>query len=54
MDKLAAKQTKDGWVDGATETVVGSRGEALQIETTSLATLAWSGFSSSFFFSSAI
>jgi uncharacterized protein YfaS (alpha-2-macroglobulin family) len=41
MEKLAAKQTKDGWVDGATTTIVGSGGEALQIETTALAILAW-------------
>jgi len=41
MDRLAAKQTKDGWVDGATASIVGSGGEALVIETTSLALLAW-------------
>jgi len=41
MTKLAAKQTDSGLVDGATTSVVGSGGEALQIETTSLATLAW-------------
>ena len=41
MDKLVAKQTKDGYVDGATTSIVGSGGTALQIETTSLAVLAW-------------
>jgi len=41
MKKLAAKQTKEGWVDGAEMSIVGSRGQALQIETTALATLAW-------------
>ena len=41
MDRLAPKQTKDGMVDGGTTTIVGSGGEALQIETTALATLAW-------------
>src|SRR3954471_2634991 len=39
MKKLAAKQTDTGLVDGATTSVIGSGGEALQIETTSLATL---------------
>lgn len=41
MDKLAAKQNDAGLVDGATTSVIGSGGEALQIETTALATLAW-------------
>ncbi|OGQ91262.1 MAG: A-macroglobulin complement component [Deltaproteobacteria bacterium RIFOXYA12_FULL_58_15] len=41
MQKLVTKQTKDGLVDGAEMSIVGSRGEALQIETTALATLAW-------------
>src|SRR5205823_8838252 len=41
MTKLAAKQTDAGLVDGSTVSVVGSGGEALQIETTALATLAW-------------
>jgi hypothetical protein len=40
-ERLVAKQTKDGWVDGAHTSIVGSRGESLQIETTALATLAW-------------
>src|SRR5439155_11847194 len=41
MDRLAKQQDKDGHVLGAKTTVVGSGGEALQIETTSLAALAW-------------
>ncbi|MGD0767300.1 MAG: MG2 domain-containing protein [Tepidisphaeraceae bacterium] len=41
MDQLANLQDKDGHVRGATTTVVGSGGESLEIETTSLATLAW-------------
>jgi alpha-2-macroglobulin-like protein len=41
MDKLAKLQDKDGHVNGAKTTVVGSGGSALQIETTALATLAW-------------
>jgi alpha-2-macroglobulin-like protein len=41
MDVLAAQQDTDGHVKGATTTVVGSGGDSLQIETTSLATLAW-------------
>jgi len=41
MDRLVAKQTNDGWVDGATASIVGSGGQALRIETTSLAILAW-------------
>jgi uncharacterized protein YfaS (alpha-2-macroglobulin family) len=41
LKKLAVKQTEAGLVDGATTSVIGSGGEALQIETTSLATLAW-------------
>jgi hypothetical protein len=41
MDKLVAKQNKDGAVDGGTASIVGSGGEALAIETTSLAALAW-------------
>ncbi|HEY7120163.1 MAG TPA: alpha-2-macroglobulin family protein, partial [Tepidisphaeraceae bacterium] len=41
MDKLASKQTEGGNVDGATTSVIGSGGDALQIETTALATLAW-------------
>jgi len=40
-DRLLAKQTKDGLVDGGTATIVGSGGEALQIETTALTTLSW-------------
>jgi uncharacterized protein YfaS (alpha-2-macroglobulin family) len=41
MDRLAAKQKADGSVDGIKSSVVGSEGEALAIEGTSLATLAW-------------
>lgn len=41
MDKLSAKQHKDGFVDGATQSIVGSNGDALNIETTALACLAW-------------
>ncbi len=41
MDRLVSQQTKDGWVDGATLSIVGSGGEALKIETTALAVLAW-------------
>lgn len=41
MDRLAAKQKADGSVDGITASIVGSGGEALQIEGTSLAALAW-------------
>jgi uncharacterized protein YfaS (alpha-2-macroglobulin family) len=39
--RLAESLTKDGFVDGATGSIVGSGGEALRIETTSLAILAW-------------
>lgn len=41
MEKLAAKQTRDGYVDGATTSIVGSGGTALQVETTALSVLAW-------------
>ena len=41
LKKLAQQQTKDGKVSGATMSIVGSGGEALQIETTALAALAW-------------
>ena len=41
LDKLAGKQTENGSLSGATTSVVGSGGEALVIETTSLAVLAW-------------
>ena len=41
LDKLAGKQTEDGSLTGATTSVVGSGGEALTIETTALAVLAW-------------
>ena len=41
LDKLAGKQQPDGSLSGATTSVIGSGGEALQIETTALAVLAW-------------
>lgn len=41
MDKLAAKQKPDGKLDGIKSSIVGSGGESLDIEGTSLATLAW-------------
>ena len=41
LDRLAKAQAKDGGVDGATASIVGSTGDALRIETTALATLAW-------------
>lgn len=41
MEKLAAAQEKDGSVGKATQSIVGSGGEALSIEVTSLAALAW-------------
>lgn len=41
LDKLAGKQTEDGSLKGATTSVVGSGGDALKIEATSLAVLAW-------------
>ncbi|NLX13765.1 MAG: A-macroglobulin complement component [Phycisphaerales bacterium] len=41
MDRLAAKQTKEGYVDGAVTSITRSGGDALRIETTALATLAW-------------
>jgi hypothetical protein len=41
MNKLVSKQTREGLVDGGTTSVIGSGGEALQIETTALACLAW-------------
>jgi len=39
--RLGEAQAKDGFVGGATESIVGSRGDALEIETTALAILAW-------------
>jgi hypothetical protein len=41
MDRLAKAQTADGNVDGAVTSITQSRGQALAIETTALATLAW-------------
>ena len=41
LDKLAKAQGSDGGVDGGIGSIVGSRGDALRIETTALAVLAW-------------
>ena len=41
LDKLAGLQTKDGSLEGATVSVVGSGGDSLKIETTALAAMAW-------------
>jgi hypothetical protein len=41
MGRLAEKQGKDGVVAGATQSIVGSSGQTLDIETTALAVLAW-------------
>ncbi|MCA9115893.1 MAG: hypothetical protein KDA79_12475, partial [Planctomycetaceae bacterium] len=41
LEKLALLQTPAGDVAGGTKSIVGSTGEALAIETTALATLAW-------------
>jgi uncharacterized protein YfaS (alpha-2-macroglobulin family) len=41
LDRLLHLQDTVGYVDGATKSIVGSGGEALRIETTALATLAW-------------
>jgi uncharacterized protein YfaS (alpha-2-macroglobulin family) len=41
MDRLAARQKADGSVDGIKSSIVGSEGESLAVEGTSLATLAW-------------
>ncbi len=41
LDRLAGKQSPDGSLEGATTSIVGSGGEALKIETTALAVLAW-------------
>jgi len=41
LDRLAGKQTADGSLEGATTSIVGSGGQALTIETTALAVLAW-------------
>jgi hypothetical protein len=41
LDKLAGRQQKNGALSGATVSVVGSSGEALEIESTALAVLAW-------------
>jgi hypothetical protein len=41
MERLASKQGANGEVGGATQSIVGSTGQALAIEATSLAVLAW-------------
>ncbi|MBL8921007.1 MAG: A-macroglobulin complement component [Myxococcaceae bacterium] len=41
MTKLAALQKDSGLVGGGTQSIVGSTGESLELETTSLAALAW-------------
>ncbi|RKG84230.1 A-macroglobulin complement component [Corallococcus sp. CA049B] len=41
MGRLASAQGQDGAVGGATQSIVGSSGETLNIETTALAALAW-------------
>lgn len=41
MTKLAEQQGADGFVKGGTQSIVGSTGQSLAIETTALATLAW-------------
>jgi uncharacterized protein YfaS (alpha-2-macroglobulin family) len=41
LDRLAGKQVENGSLKGATVSVIGSTGEALAIETTALAALAW-------------
>jgi len=41
LDRLAGKQTDNGSLQGSTVSVIGSTGEALSIETTALAVLAW-------------
>ncbi|MBT4863664.1 MAG: A-macroglobulin complement component, partial [Planctomycetaceae bacterium] len=42
-DRLVQLQNNEGVVDGATKSIVGSGGQALAIETTALAALAWLG-----------
>jgi len=41
MDRLAERQKADGSMDGIKGSIVGSEGESLEVEGTSLATLAW-------------
>ncbi len=41
MKKLAEKQAENGFVQGGTQSIVGSTGQSLAIETTALSTLAW-------------
>lgn len=48
MDRLIQLQEPDGQIRGATNSIVGSGGEALAIETTALATLAWTSDTQTF------
>ncbi len=41
MEQLAANQASEGWIQNATQSIVGSGGESLKIEATALAVLAW-------------
>jgi uncharacterized protein YfaS (alpha-2-macroglobulin family) len=41
MERIAARQNATGVVQGGTQSIVGSSGETLDIETTALAVLAW-------------
>ncbi len=41
LKKLAEKQDEKGFVQGGTQSIVGSTGQSLAIETTAFATLAW-------------
>lgn len=41
MDQLVKNQAKDGFIENAETSITGSSGDALKIETTSLAVLAW-------------
>jgi hypothetical protein len=41
LRKLAARLTKDGYLDGAKTSITGSSGRMLEIETTALAVLGW-------------
>lgn len=41
VKKIGTMQKPEGWIAGATTSITGSGGQALQIETTALAVLAW-------------
>lgn len=41
MDQLSGNQASEGWIQNATQSMCGSGGDALKIETTALAVLAW-------------